>query len=97
MSIVIKTEVEPTPELIADILSKHAAKSQNEEFPYPAGTFVELSPDIVSALQGAPGMPALVMMTGKGFPLGVIAIHKIDGDVTVAYLGAAQVKGKFKV
>jgi hypothetical protein len=95
-TIIIKQEVEPTPELIAGILSKYASKLAGKKFPYPSKTFIEIKPEFANQLQAAPGMPALVLMMGQGSPLGCVAFHKIDGDISVAFLSEAQVAGEFK-
>ena len=94
-TIIVKAEVEASPGLIADLLKKHAQKTADQEFPFPAGTLVTLNSDVNKALQGAEGMPALVIMTGKGSPLGIVAIHKVDGDITIAFLSAGQVEGPY--
>lgn len=94
--ILIKTAVEASPELIADQLRKYAATTADAQFTYPRGTLIELKPEVVSAVNGAEGMPALVIQSALGSPLGIVAVHKIDGDITVLYIGDVQVVGEFK-
>lgn len=94
-TIIMKQEVEATPQLIAEQLFKFAAPMLNAQFPYAPQTLIELKPEILTAINGVPAMPALVVATGKGSPLGVVAVHKADGDITVFYASEAQVKGPF--
>lgn len=90
-TMIVKTSVEATPELVAELLAKNSAATANSQFPFPAQSFVTLTPDVLSAIGGVPGMPSLVMMTGRGSPLGVVAIYKTDGEITVAYVSELQV------
>ena len=94
-TITVKTQVEATPALISDALKKYAAIGAALQFPFAAGTFVELAPKVSQNMGGLEGMPALVIMTGKGSALGLVAIHKTDGDISVAFLNPSQVKGRF--
>lgn len=95
-TVVIKQEVEATPALIIGELKKFAASMQDERFPYKAGQLVVLKPGYLSLVQGIEGMPGLVIASTKGTPLGMIAIHKPDGLITLVYINADQVESVYE-
>lgn len=90
-TMIVKQEVEATPKLVAEALKKFALTTVSMEFPHAKGTLVTIQPEVLKALQGVAGMPGLVLMRGKGSSLGMVAIHKADGDITVTFLAPQQV------
>lgn len=95
-TMVLKQEVEATPELVADQLRKFAATMADQQFAWPAGTLLKLHNSYLKAVQGMEDMPVLVITAAKGTLLGQVAIHKADGNITMAYITAAQVDDEFK-
>jgi hypothetical protein len=94
-SMILKSEVEATPEVVIMALMKSALSTRDAQFPYPKDTLVNLKPDVLASINGVPGMPSLIIMAGLGSPLGMVAIHKLDGEITVAYLAESQVESVF--
>lgn len=91
-SMILKTEVEATPELIIDQLKKFADKMVNDQFPHPPGSLLLLNPIYTQGLQAVEGMPVLVLTAPRGSALGLIAAHKVDGDITMTLIAKEQVE-----
>lgn len=95
-SITVKTEVEATPALVADLLGAYAAKLQDTKFPYDRGQFLFLKPETVASLNGAEDMPVVVLASSQGTPLGMVAMYQKHGEITVVYIVAEQVIEEWK-
>jgi hypothetical protein len=89
---IVKQEVEATPELVIDLLRQFASKMDNEQFPYPRGTLIVIKEIFLQGVQGIEGMPAIVLGSSKGTALGQVAIQKNNGDITMAFITKDQVE-----
>lgn len=91
-SMIVKTSVEATPALVAEHLKQFAESMKNDQFPYAPGTMLMLAPIYIQGLQGVEGMPVRVLTAPRGSKLGLIAVYKQDGDITMTLIGKEQVE-----
>ncbi len=96
-TIIVKTEVEATPKLIAEHLQAYADKLKNMQFPHPRNTFLILKPEVIASLNGAQDMPVVVVGVSKGTPLAMVAMYQVTGDITAVYINHEQVLEVWKL
>lgn len=92
-TMILKQEVEATPELVSEQLKKFAAATANDKFPYEAGQLLKMNDAYLKGVNALPGMPVLVITASPGTQLGMIALYKTDGNITVAFVSKNQVEG----
>lgn len=90
-TMIVHSEVEATSGLVLEHLRAFADKLATTRFPYPRGTAVVLHPDVLKALNGVEGMPALVVANPEGTALGVVAIYTQQGQPTLSFVSAHQI------
>jgi hypothetical protein len=93
---IIKQEVEATPALVLEQLCKHRDRLANSKFPWSRDSKLIIKPAYLEAVGGIPGMPSLVLSSQQGTPLGMVAIYKADGDITMAYVTEDQVESIYQ-
>lgn len=92
-TVIVKTETEATPALIAGLLKTYSDKLSGSKFPFDRGMYLFLKPETVASLHGAEDMPVIVLASSLGTPLGMIAMYQKTGEITVAYIVNEQVIG----
>jgi|GEM_PF-4404521 len=88
----VAIEVEATPELVEDHLRKYADTiSAAGAFPVPAGTMVDLKPEVTAAVGALPGAKVLIVEASQRSPNAFIAFVKAAGGFGVFWGMAAQI------
>jgi hypothetical protein len=91
-TMIVAAEVEATPELVEAHLRKYAdTLSTAGAFPVPAGTMVDLRPEVATAIGALAGAKVLIVEASQKSPNAFIAFIKAAGGFGLFWGMAAQI------